>query len=191
MGQWDRLRRPTRERMRTMHAMPRFRFRSGLLAALGLLLLGVDCPAGCPWRAALEVLEPESTLTEGCFPPCLCPIYLSEPVVGRLGLVEFPGVPNAPFRDFDVPFVEWRTHSGGEKVVITGSGHYRVGGEFALLQQLSLDLAIGDEPVQHFDSGLVPGGGGFPNLDIAISLHRGFCYDRVIDVVASPIFSNW
>jgi hypothetical protein len=174
-----------------MRTKPRFRVRSGLIAALGLLLLGVDGPAGCPWRAGLLVLEPESTLTEGCFPPCLCPLYLSEPVVGRLGLVEFHGEPIAQFREFAVPAVHWRTRSGGQEVLITGSGHYRVGGEFALLHQLSLDLAIGDEPVQHFDSGLVPGGSDFPKLDIEISLHGGYCYDRVIDVVASSIFSTW
>ena len=55
---------------------------------------------------------------------------------------------------------------------------------------MQLDLRVGDQPVQHFDSGLVVGGGGFPELDVRVSVNGQFCYDTVIDVIASPFASK-
>lgn len=69
---------------------------------------------------------------------------------------------------------------------ITGSGTYRVGGEVALVQQLSLDLRIGRGPVTHFDSGLVGGASSFPGIDLEISMNGGTCLDTVIDLHAKP-----
>ena len=161
-----------------------------LLLVSVLLLVGAG-PRGCPWHAAIFALQPESSFTQGCFAPCMCPILIGEPVVGELWLIEIPRNPAAPFREFSVAFVDWRTKLGGEEVSITGSGHYRVGGEFALTQQLELDLRIGRGPVQHFDSGVVAGGGEFPNkLDVRISVNGEFCFDTVIDVVAAPLTST-
>jgi hypothetical protein len=114
----------------------------------------------------------------------------AQPLVGLFGLVEIPGEEAAPFREFAVTFVQWRAKLGGEEVPIAGTGRYRVGGEFALTQQLELDLRIGSAPEQHFDSGLVVGGAEFPKLDVQISVNGGFCFDTVIDVVATPLISN-
>lgn len=161
-----------------------------LLLASVLLLVGAG-PRGCPWRAALFALQPESSFTQGCFDPCECPILIGQPVVGEFGLIEIPRNEAAPFREFSVAFVHWRTKFGGEAVSITGTGHYRVGGEVAVTQQLELDLQIGRGPAQHFDSGLVAGGGEFPKkLDVRISVNGEFCFDTVIDIVAAPILSN-
>jgi hypothetical protein len=161
-----------------------------LLLASVLVLLGAG-PRDCPWRAAVFALQPESSFTQGCFDPCLCPILIGGPIVGAIGLVEIAGNEAAPFREFSVAFVKWRTTFGGDEVPITGSGHYRVGGEVAQTQQLELDLRIGGGPVQHFDSGLVAGGGEFPKkLDVRISVNGEFCFDTVIDVVAAPLFAN-
>ncbi len=82
--------------------------------------------------------------------------------------------------------VRWRATIFGKDASITGSGTYRVGGEFAVEQQLALDLAIGGDPPRHFDSGLVPGGGEFPKIATTISLHSQTCFDTVIDVRAAP-----
>ncbi len=65
-------------------------------------------------------------------------------------------------------------------------GTYRIGGEFAVEQQLSLDLRVDAEDLTHFDSGLVAGGGDFPSLDIPISVNGGVCFDTVIDLHAFP-----
>jgi len=41
-------------------------------------------------------------------------------------------------------------------VSIVGSGDYKIGGEVALRQQMTLDLQVWGGPVQHFASGVVP-----------------------------------
>jgi hypothetical protein len=154
-------------------------------------LLGIAGPRECPVRSALYALQPESAVTRGCFDPCMCPILSPQPVEGVFVMIEIPGQEAAPFREFAIPNLRWRTHLDGEDVSISGSGQYRVGGEVAQLQQLELDLQIGSSPPQHFDSGLVAGGGEFSKLDVSISVNGGFCYDTVIDVVAQPIVSRF
>ncbi|TMQ57882.1 MAG: T9SS type A sorting domain-containing protein [Candidatus Eisenbacteria bacterium] len=75
---------------------------------------------------------------------------------------------------------------------ILGSGTYKVGGEFAVQQQMSLELSVGGGAPQHFDSGLVTGGGEFPRININVSLHQNkACIDTVIHVDATdPIVAS-
>ena len=152
-------------------------------------LLGAAGPRGCLPHAAFYSLLSESQFTRGCFGPCLCPVMLAQELRGSFILIEDP-VPASPFRDFDVSGVRWWVTLAGASVPITGSGHYRVGGEVAVTQQLQLDLRVGDAPIQHFDSGVVAGGGEFPAIDVRISVNGAFCFDTVIDVVAKPLFSE-
>jgi hypothetical protein len=159
---------------------------------VSLALAAVVCATGARMRPreTLYGLRPESSVTQGCFEPCECPIALFEELSGSFRLVERTPPGPSPFREFDVAMVSWTLERGHESVPITGSGTYRVGGEFAVAQQLELDLQIGDGPVQRFDSGLVPGGGAFPEIDVRISVNGEFCYDTVIDVVAAPLASG-
>lgn len=153
------------------------------LATIGLALA---CTLGATHTraSALYVLAEGTQLQEGCFPPCLCPLFLWEEVRGTFRLA--PSEKRDPVSLFDVSDVKWRIERGDTEVTITGSGTYRRGGEFALMHQLALDLAIGDEPPRHFDSGLVPGGAEFPAIAIRISLNGEVCYDTVIHVIAKP-----
>ena len=48
---------------------------------------------------------------------------------------------------------------------IAGAGSYTVGGEVAVQQRMEAELQVADEPSAPFDSGLVVGGGGFPDAD--------------------------
>src|SRR5207247_2406787 len=48
-------------------------------------------------------------------------------------------------------------------------------------------LTIGDEGAQTFDSGLVSGGGSFPEIDIAMSMNGMSCFDTVIDIRSKPV----
>jgi hypothetical protein len=121
----------------------------------------------------------------------MCPILNAQPVEGVFVMIEVPGQEAAPFREFAIPALRWQTKINGEEASIAGSGRYRVGGEFAQLQQLELDLRIGSSPEQHFDSGLVVGGGEFSKLDVSISVNGGYCFDTIIDVVAQPIVSRF
>jgi hypothetical protein len=91
------------------------------------------------------------------------------------------------FNTYAVTDVNWLVSIGGTDTIVTGSGTYKVGGEFALLQQLSLDLQVGTNKVQHFDSGLVSGPAPFPDIKVAISVNDQQCFDTVFQVSASPV----
>jgi hypothetical protein len=135
-------------------------------------------------------LQSGSTVQQGCFPPCACPLGAPQPLRGSFALVELSATPL--FREFAVVQVNWRVAGAATPLPspIRGSGFYRVGGEVAVLQQLSLDLRVGATPVQHFDSGLVSGGGDFPVLDITISLNGLHCFDTAIHVHALPSMTS-
>ncbi len=133
-------------------------------------------------------LTDESFFQEGCFGLCMCPILLL-PLEGGFILdpVGFDGL----FWNFEVRNINWRFRGKQSKVEhITGTGTYRVGGEFIVEHQLSLDLQISDEAPQHFDSGLVIGGGDFPEIDIVVSVGGMVCFDRVIAFHAWPVPSR-
>jgi len=151
-----------------------------------LVVLAATGPSSCE-NVVSYALRPESGVTQGCFEPCLCPIWLMQPLSGRFILVERRTTEPSLFREFAVIFVDWKFERGDEVVPITGSGRYSVGGEFAVQQRMELDLRVGDGPAQHFDSGLVVGGGEFPEIDVRISVNQQICFDTVIDVLASPL----
>src|SRR5205814_9645683 len=77
-------------------------------------------------------------------------------------------------------------NNGPGAVAITGSGQYKIGGEFARMQQMTLDLVVEGQPVQHFDSGLVSASDPFPTIHVSCFLHPGQCYDSVVVVDATP-----
>jgi hypothetical protein len=160
---------------------------------LALVLVAVTLTLGAD-KASAQVaidaptiyrLNPVSSFQQGCFPPCLCPIRLGDGVRGTLVLAAsgFDGL----FNNYTVTDVNWTVTLGDQELRVTGSGTHKVGGEFAVEQQLSLDLQVGDDPVQHFDSGLVPGGGQFPDISVTISIHGQVCFDTVVVVDASPV----
>jgi hypothetical protein len=164
---------------------PGHRLRVALRSTALVVLLAATGVTDCQ-HVTSYALGPESGLTQGCFEPCECPISTLQPLRGTFLLAE--RLPPGPlFREFVVFMVDWKLARGDETVPITGSGLYRVGGEFAVQQQMELDLRIGDGPAQHFDSGLVVGGGLFPDLDVRVSVNGQFCYDTVIDILASPL----
>jgi hypothetical protein len=128
-------------------------------------------------------LTGESRYETGCFGPCACPVIFTGPLKGTFDLKHtgFDGL----YELYDVSNVRWTTPDSSRLVSIQGSGTYRVGGEVAIQQQLKLDLAIdGGRPLR-FDSGLVSGGGTFPQITIDISLHQNTaCHDTVMHVDA-------
>ncbi len=133
-------------------------------------------------------LTPFSTYQTGCWPPCRCPITEELLVLGTFSL-SLTGS-DLLFERYAVTNVDWMVASNdpvkpGPR--ITGSGTYRIGGEFALTHQLQLDLRIGDQPIQHFDSGTVVTSSAFPDINILVSMNNMWCFDTVIVVDASPV----
>ena len=135
-------------------------------------------------------LRPESAFLRGCFGPCACPILIAEDLVGTFVLEPTPPQPGGLFDVYTISNLTFLLKLGGETVRITGSGVYRIGGEFALTQQLTLLLQIGDQASEKFDSGLQVGGGDFPLIDIDVSMNGQVCLDTVIQVRAEPTPSS-
>ena len=134
---------------------------------------------------ALYRLEAGSSFSRGCYGPCQCPIFTTKDIRGTYTLALDHVDPL--FTWYRVEKVNWVVALGGVDTRVTGSGTYRVGGEVALQQQMKLTLTIGDERAQTFDSGLVGGGGSFPEIDIAMSMNGMSCFDTVIDIRSRPV----
>ncbi len=151
---------------------------SGLFAASGLIMAQtLDGPL-------LYQLNADSSCVQGCFPPCLCPIMAGVPVKGTFLLT--PSGSDGFFNTYTVSDVNWLVSINGTATVVNGSGTFKLGGETAFQQELSLDLQIGGGKVEHFDSGLVADSTPLPDMKVTVSLHGQVCFDTVFDVSASP-----
>lgn len=150
-----------------------------LAAGMGAASAQVD-----PTSPAIYRLDTDTGYQSGCFPPCECPLVQG---AMRGTFVLTPAGADPLFQHFNVTDVNWTVALGNPELRITGSGTYRIGGEVALQQQLELDLTVGNQPVQHFDSGLVTGPAPFPKIHISVSLHGQYCIDTVLLVSASPV----
>src|SRR5436309_444636 len=159
------------------------------LAYAAALLVGLVVvaarPVGAQTGSILYRLNKDSTFERGCFPPCLCPVLIGAPVKGTFVLtpIGFDGL----FSTFAVTDVNWTVPIDGTDINVTGTGTYKIGGEFALEQELTLDLQVGADKAQHFDSGLVPAEAVFPDIKVTISVNGQVCLDTVFDVSASPV----
>ena len=154
------------------------------LALIGLSLLPPGPAHAQTSTSDLYVLKMGSAFETGCFGPCLCPV-VAQPMQGTFQLKQTSVDPL--FTNYAVQDVRWTVPNSTQNLSITGSGTYKVGGEFAVQHQMVLDLSLGGGPSRRFDSGLIMGGGKFPNIDIKVSLHgEEGCVDTVLQVVASP-----
>lgn len=156
-----------------------------LVASLSALMAQ---PAAAQTSALPSVhyrLDDGSTYQRGCFGPCACPVMEQGAVKGTFRLT--PSAPDPLFDYFTVSNVDWTVQlPHGGVLPIRGSGTFKIGGEVAIQEQLSLDLVVGNDPVQHFDSGVVSPRVPFPLLDLTISIHGVYCFDTVIQVRARP-----
>src|SRR5690349_18088216 len=163
--------------------IPRTRAAAARLALAWALFAVPAAPAGA--QVVSCSLSPGSEFRTGCLdPPCACGPGRN-PMTATLTWVRLAPAP--PFARYDVVGVHWVVQFPKGFVTITGSGTYRVGGTGTVQQQLALDLVIGSSPVLHFDSGLVPGGGDFPRIEAALSVHGGIaCADSFLVVRSVP-----
>jgi hypothetical protein len=129
-------------------------------------------------------LGTNSRFEYGCFSICACPIIF-QTLGGTFELkhIGFDGL----FENYAISSVRWSLPQSSSVVDIRGSGTYKVGGEVAIEQEMTLDLTVGSNAPQHFDSGLVSGGGNFPKIAIDVSVHgMQTCVDTVLHVEAAP-----
>lgn len=163
-------------------------YRAALLLSAVILSLAASDPAIAQTTAdslpVLYRLDKGTDYQQGCFPPCLCPIMFQEGVKGTFVLT--PAGVDPLFTNYTVTGISWMVTLGGTDTFVSGSGTYRIGGEFALEQELTLDLKVGDNPVERFTSGRVIGPAPFPAIAITISRNNQTCFDTVFRIQASP-----
>jgi hypothetical protein len=123
--------------------------------------------------------------SRGCYPPCKCPLYSSDDLRGTYTLTLSSVGPL--FTTYKVNDVNWVVPIDGQDTRITGSGEYKVGGEVATQQQMTLKLTVGTDAPQTFDSGLVSGGQDFPAINITMSVNGMQCFDTVIQIKSKPV----
>ena len=156
------------------------------LASLGVLLLlpvtVLQAQTSVDARPVHYRLSPSSSFEEGCFAPCLCPGLFIDGLLGTFRMT--PAAPDPLFQVFDITEVNWLVPVVNYRV--TGMGTYRIGGEFARMHQLQLDLKVADREVQHYDSGLILGGAEFPAIVLSVAMNNMICRDTVFHVQAKP-----
>jgi hypothetical protein len=159
---------------------------SVLAAFLARLIVALPCAAaGADSSGVLYTLiTPPSSLEVGCQGPCACPIAVS-PTYGSFVLVQ-TGV-DPLYTHYDVRGYLASFNNGPGAISIMGSGHFKIGGEFARVQELTLDLEIQGQPIEHFDSGLTPVTTDFPRIEISCAVHGFYCFDSVLTVSAKPV----
>jgi len=163
-----------------------FRLRASTIATLAAELLVAAPSTAAPadnGGTTYALITPPSSLQVGCQGPCECPI-VTFPTYGSFELVRTGADPLYTYYAVERYIASFNNGPGA--VAITGSGQYRVGGEFALMQQLTLDLDIEGHPTEHFDSGLQPVKVSFPQIDVTCAVHGNYCYDSVLVVNARP-----
>lgn len=126
-----------------------------------------------------------STFQRGCFPPCQCTLGPKQPISGDFALIDLPL--NPLFQEFAVVNINWQAAPPPALVPIHGVGFYKIGGEVAVEQQMSLELAVDDEPLADFDSGLAQTDVRFPLIDVTVSIPGGQCDNTVIVMKAAPV----
>lgn len=134
-------------------------------------------------------LDPTTTYEEGCQPPCQCPVITTSDVFGTFTL-RFTNSDPAGYNHYSVEAVNWEVDMSGTERRVSGTGQYKVGGQLAIQQQLTLDLSFDGAATVHFDSGLVPGGGAFPHIDIDVARNGFYCWDQVFRLHASTVAAS-
>lgn len=157
-----------------------------LAYVLGVVLMLAVAQADAQSAApVLYRLESGSSFSRGCYPPCECALFSTNDIRGTYTLAFDHS--DALFTYYKVGNVNWTVTIDGADTRITGSGTYKRGGEVATQQEMALDLVVGDQASQHFDSGLAGGGQNFPEIDITVSVNGMVCFDTVVGIVSRPV----
>lgn len=126
-------------------------------------------------------LTSNSSYIEGCYDPCMCPIWMNNSLQGSFMLTAVDQAGDVEV--FEVGAIDWHFVREDETIAVTGSGYYWIDGD---QHQLVLDLLVGDAAVDIYDSGLVARVSEFPGIIIAVAENGFFCYDHVFDLKAVP-----
>src|SRR6266446_1552715 len=109
-----------------------------VLLFLGVVTSSGPAQTGTSSTGTIYRLNQDSTFEQGCFAPCECPVMFVSAVRGTFVLTPtgFDGL----FNTYAVDDLQWFVAKGDTNKLVTGKSTYKVGGEFALQQELSLYL---------------------------------------------------
>lgn len=140
-------------------------------------------------QVQLYRVGPPSTYQEGCWDPCDCILHEPVPMAGSFGLVEIFNDP--PQIQYSVVHVNLRAPQpggGNATLPIRGFGLYTIEpGDVIVMQQMELDLRVGNQPFEHFDTGWVLEPTPTPLIHALLTINEMFCFDRVLDMYAEPV----
>jgi hypothetical protein len=136
-------------------------------------------------RPATYRMNADAGFLEGCFGTCACPLWFSD-LTGTFRL--HPTTLGGTIDIYEVTGVNWHVAANGEPV--SGEGTYTVLNQVSALNRMELDLMVGIDPVDHFDSGTVMIGGQFPHIVISISRDQMVCFDTVFEIDAQPVLGD-
>jgi hypothetical protein len=150
--------------------------------------VGAACTAHAQTGARYR-LEPASQVTEQfCLGPCLCPF--NQFTVPVRGIFTLTLVQHGPlFDEYRVSAVDWIASGPFAILRFAGSGDYRIGGEVALMQHMTLALSENNAEPWPYDSGLVmidpqhP----FPRISITIESPQIGCRKNIFELLATPL----
>ncbi|MEM7228899.1 MAG: hypothetical protein AAF432_08800 [Planctomycetota bacterium] len=139
-----------------------------------------------------QLVVNESSLTQGCLPPCLCPIAFLGNLTGEATFV--PLIDSGNYQEFAVVNVAWKTVPFAVPAdfphvprTFIGNGRYvRIVGIAGFLQEMELSLSDTGAPAEVFASGLVDGGADYPVFGISISDNDFVCFNRVLGLSFKP-----
>jgi hypothetical protein len=129
-------------------------------------------------------LTDKSTWQQGCYAPCVCPVSEQSPMSGTFWVA--PLASTQDLEAYAITDVVWQVTDGDQRLCLTGGGTYYISRGAQTTHQLQLDLETDGGAVEHYDSGMVPGRGALPAIDITVSINGGACFDTVIQVAAEP-----
>jgi hypothetical protein len=130
-------------------------------------------------------LTRDAAYDRGCYDPCDCLLERASDFRGffLLRLVSVDPL----FAHYEVSGLRWRAVLQEGAQLLSGEGTFRIGGEVALMQEMTLDLSTSGGPPERFESGVVIGGSvAFPRIDITLSVNGMVCFDTVLRVHAAP-----
>lgn len=155
----------------------------GLLAAI---VFGFSAlPAFAQTTAPIHYsLDSDSGYSQGCYPPCLCPVSFGYIPSGTFTLL-YTSTDAFGFDVYAVSNVDWVLDFGPNPRHVTGSGSYRRNAA-SMHERMILDLSVDSAPFEHFDSGVVTAQSVFPRIEIAVSMNGMVCFDKVYYIATEP-----
>jgi hypothetical protein len=127
-----------------------------------------------------------TTIQQGCFPPCLCPLFMEVPAVGTFDLVLLENL--GTVFEYAIVNVRWRSRPVlAVQNPITGFGNYtRISGFAGWIEDMDLQLFYAGAPQPPFHGGESIDLDPFPAISLDLSQHGLYCLDTLLRLKAKP-----